>query len=338
MKIINNGSEQEVKLLTYFKIQNNENLDTEYVLYTDSISNDGKIYISNVLHEADNISLVKPAPDALETLKKIIQNLISNNPNSFIFIQNKYKYIEVEKLDNVVINKIDCQKIMLNQDQYNNLLASDFLTYPYSNLTNIKKPDGFFGKNCALVDTISIVVSIILLLLIVGGLVAYQFNVDNLVNGVFNIDNILIRLATFDLYINNYLILQLAIVSLIFTVISFNSDKNHPILFWIFGTMIIMLIYVLWVKVNGYNYFSYNYFNFIKKIFIYSVFISLIFTICYSLCKEVTYFITNKLSMCNFISYYTIYFLLFSILFMGLGLFYHTYLFEYVQKIVDVII
>ena len=337
MKILNNGVEQEVKVLTYFKMKNETNIESDYIIYTD-IENEGtNVYISGVFYEDDHVKLIKPIPESLNPLKKIIQNLISNNPNKFIFSQNKFQYIEVEKLNNKIVEKIEFQRISLNMDQYKNMLSSAYLTYPYSNLTDIKKPEGFKGKYNAMADTISIVVSSVLLLLIIGGLIAYQFDWDLFKNGVFNIDKILTNFLTFDFYVHNYLIIQVAILAFVLTLLAFNSEKSHPILFWFITTLVIFSIYLLWLNVNKVPVF--DHFNlYFKTIGVYSICISLVITIPYVLCKEVTSIITNKLSFCNFISYYTIYFIMFAFTFIGLGLFYNNYLVEHVTKFISDII
>lgn len=336
MKILNNGVEQDVKVLTYFKINNENNLSSEYVIYTDVVNEGENIYVANVFHANDKIRLVKPMPEILGTLKKIISNLISNNPNNFIFSQNKYQYIDIKTLQNV--EKVECQKIKLTEEQYRNMVTSNYLTYPFSNMTNVKAPDGFKGKYNALADTISIVVSAILLIIILGGLTAYHFDWNSFKSGVFDFNGIMKSLLRFDLYVHNYLILQIAIFAFLLSLISFSVEKTKPIMVYFTSLIVVIIIYIIWMKANGYIDFNKYFFDSFKILAIYSVFIALILTICYSLCKEVTILITTKFSFCNFISYYTIFFILFTISLIGLGLFYNGYLVEHVEKFISSVI
>ena len=334
MKILNNGIEQEIKLLTYFKLKNYANIESEYIIYTDVGNADNAIYLAGVFVEDTSIKLVKPVPESLEILKKIIQNLISNNPNSFIFSQNKYQYIELKSLETKIIEKIECQKIQLTSDQYNNLYNSKYLTYPYSNLTNAKKPEGFRGKYNAMADSISIAVSAVLLLIILGGLIAYQFDWGMLKAGVFDFDGMMQDLVSFDLYVHNYLVLRLAIISFFFALIAFNSEKTHPITVWFVLSVIFIATIIIWALAKKYISINDGFIEFLKAITVYSICASTIFTLVYSLCKEAISLITNKLSFCNFITFYLLFFLMFTFSVIGLGLFYNNYLLEHVQEFI----
>ena len=326
-----NDIKQEMKILTYFMIKNNMGSESEYVLYNYE-DNKNIIYISGVFHEGDNVKFIKPTVEALPDIKKIIQNLISHSPNGFVFSQNKYQYIDVKKLNDKTIENVDTQKIQLTDIQYDNLLNSKYLMYPYGNLITISKDSK--EKNSLLPNKISMIVSSIILIVLFGGLISYQFSFDNIKDGLFNFDYTMTNLLTLTIYINNYLIIKLAVVSLIFSVIFYNTEKEHPIITWIVMTLLLIIIYIIWYKIKGYIEFDKNFIDFIKGLSIFILFISLVFTLAYYVSIGISKLITEKLKLNNFITYYTISFFLFTFTFIGLGLFYNNYLLDHVQEFV----
>ena len=319
-------------IITYFKLKNEKNEMEEFLLYNNGVDRTN-INVAKVIRENNVTKLVKPSQETLPILKKIIQNLISHSPNAFVFSQNKYQYIDLYYFNNKQIESVDSQKILLTEEQYSNMLNCKFLMYPYDNLSKSKMVKAKSKYN-ALSDTISVVVSSILLLLIIGGLVAYQFDWDLIKNNVFNIDNIVRELATFDLYIHNYLIIQLAIGTLLLSIISYKSVKSNPILNWIGFTLFLIFLFLLWNQLGDAKSFGTDLVDSLKIISIYSVCSSIILTMAYVLCKEVVTLITDKLSFCNFVTYYAMYYILFTFSFIGLGLFYNSYLLEHVTELI----
>lgn len=324
---------QEVNIITYFRLHSSTNTAAEYILYNYKNSST-TIYVSSVYHEGDNIKLLKPTQESLNILKKIIQNLISVNPNSFVFSQNKYEYIDMDKLNDKNIVQAEYQKIQLTDSQYQIMLENKYLMYPYSNMTKSKKNKGKKNYN-ALSDVISIVVSIVFLVLLLGGLIAYHFDFNALKDGVFGIDGIKYYLSTFDLNLNNYLILQVSIVSLLLSAIAYKTENSHLLSMWFWVFLLLVLSFISYALLNNYVSASAGLINFIKESVIYSSIASIIITIPYVLCKEVVSLVTEKLEICNFITYYAIFYILFTISFIGLGLFYNGYLFEYVQTFIN---
>ena len=91
MKVISKIVEKEIKILTHFKFDTDQDYNTEYVLYTDSEHEGVNLYLASVFYDNEKINFIMPDREKFEDLKKIIENIISNNPNNFIFSQRKYK-------------------------------------------------------------------------------------------------------------------------------------------------------------------------------------------------------------------------------------------------------
>lgn len=318
-------------IVTYFKIKNEKGQMEEYILYHNGVEKTC-IHIARVVRENHTTKLVKPTAETLPLLKKIIQNLISVNPNSFIFSQNKYQYIDLYYFNNKQIEQVESQKVQLTDEQYSRMIGCKYLMYPYDNMTKNKAIGG--SKYNALADTISIAVSSVLLLLIIGGLIAYHFDFDLLKEGMTNFRSIITETLSFDLYVHNFLILRLAVISLLLAIISYKSEKSNPLVNWFAFVIILLIFYVIWYLSQGYVKLGDGFGTFFKQLSIYTLFTGTIFTIAYTLSKEVATLITTKFSFCNFVTYYTIFFLLFAFSFIGVGLFYNNYLFEHVLKFV----
>lgn len=319
-------------IITYFKVKNINGDFDEYVLYHNGVDRN-HINMAKVVRENNITKLMKPSSESLDILKKIIQNLISSNPNGFIFSQNKYQYIDLYYFNNKQVEIVDTQKVQLTDEQYSNMIKCKFLMYPYDNLPR-KRMANSKTKYNALADTLSLVISSILMLLIIGGLVAYQFDWNLIKDGVFNINTIIRELSLYDLYINNYIIIQLAIFTLLLSIIAYKSESSKPILAWFGFTITLIIIFMVWNQFNNLKLFGTDYLDSIKVISIYSACSSTIITIAYTLCKEIVTLITKKFSLYNFVTYYAMYFVLFTFSFIGLGLFYNNYVLEYVTKLV----
>lgn len=323
-------------IITYFKLKNINGEFEEYILYHNGIDRNN-INMAKVVRENNITKLMKPSTDSLDILKKIIQNLISVNPNGFVFSQNKYQYIDLYYFNNKQVEVVDTQKVQLTDEQYSNMVKCKFLMYPYDNLPRKRMADSK-TKYSALADTMSLVISSILMLLIIGGLVAYQFDWNLIKDGVFNLNNIVRELSLYDLYINNYLIIQLVIFTLLLSIIAYKSESSKPIIAWFGFTISLIVIFVLWNQLSDLKYFGTDYLNSIKVISLYSICSSTIITVAYTLCKEVVTLITKKFSLCNFVTYYAMFFILFTFSFIGLGLFYNNYLLEHVMELITKLI
>ena len=108
MKIINDGTEKEVDILKHFKIN-----EDEYIIYKDVDE------ISMGLINQNKI--VSPNSDNFDVLKKILGNLISDNPDNSINIDNNCTILNnnIETLE-----KESSQKVQFSENQISNLIKS----------------------------------------------------------------------------------------------------------------------------------------------------------------------------------------------------------------------
>ena len=320
-------------ILTYFKINSN-NKKVEYVLYSKE-NEINSVYISNVCHTEDGFKFIKPHQEDLDKLKKIVQNLISTNPNVFIFTQNKYQFINYVLLANKNISFEEYQKVQLTDTQYSNLLTNKYLKYPFGDVDVIEPSKREFSVEN---DKKAIIISSIILVLFFGLLI---FNIPNFIDIIFKKDLMCLSIATFNLQnifeiskVIPYFLFQMSVLTLIFAVISYTSEEKHPIIFYLIGVIIIYaisMIYLDSIHILGIKFLH----KYVIKIFgIYALVHSVIVTLSYYGAKIITTIVTEYLKVKNFVTHYTIFLAAFLFLVIGITLFYNNTLYDDVNKFI----
>lgn len=320
-------------ILTYFKINNN-NKEVEYVLY--SKENElNSLYISNVYHTENGFKFIKPHQEDLDKLKKIVQNLISTNPNVFIFTQNKYQFINYVLFANKSISFEEYQKVQLTDVQYSNLLTNKYLKYPFGDVDVIEPSKREFSAEN---DKKSIIISSIILVLFFGFLI---FNIPNFIDIIFKKDLMCLSIATFNLQnifeitkVIPYFLFQMSVLALILAVISYISEEKHPIIFYLVGIIVIYSISMLYLDSIHILNIKFLHKYIIKTFGIYALVHSIIVTLSYYGAKIVTIAATEYLKVKNFITHYTIFLAAFLFLLIGITLFYNNTLYDDVNRFI----
>ena len=315
-------------ILTYFKIKNNQDIDVEYVLYS---KEPNTVYIANVNHTDDGFKFTKPNTDDLDTLKQIIQNLISINPNDFVFTRNKYQFITyaIFKEKNIIFE--DYQKVQLNETQYNNLLTSRYLKYPYVNMKDLVDND-FSIKNDNIAMAISGAVLLIFFLVLI-------FNIPNFFKLIFKKDLISTFIASFNLQtifetsnIIPYYLFQMSVIVLILSVISYYVEEHHPILFYLSSVFILSVVSLIYLNSLNLIQFSIMTEKLFRVFIIYALIHSIIVTITYYTSKILTSMLTNYLKIKNLVTHYAVFLVIFLFLLIGITLFYNHTLYNNVNN------
>ena len=341
MKVINKGVEKNIKILTHFKFDTEEDYNTEYILYTDSENEGINLYLAQLLYENDKVEFKMPKKEKFEDLKKIIENLISNNPNSFIFSQKKYKYVGMEALEIRSLEEVETQKIQLNEDQYKNLTNNKYLSYPLNNMLNAKIKDKEYNKK----NIIGTIIGSIVLVLFLGITLLCD---PNLSHNIFNFDRVgcimtdsIYNLKTIAEYgIPSTTILHLGIFALALSLFSFYYDESKPVLSYFLSFLFLIILSILF----------YGHLNFIdlaslgdeiikiKILVLFTLINALILTICYQAFKGITLMITDALKIKNFIVHTAIFLPLFLIGYIGLIIFYDYNVYENVLEFITKIV
>lgn len=341
MKIMNNGFSKEVKLLTHFKFDTGVDYDREYILYTDSENEGANLYLAGLFYDNDKINLIMPEKEKMEDLKKIIENLISNNPNNFIFSQRKYKYIENADLETKNIEEVETQKVQLTANQYNNLVNNKYLSYPFSNMLNSNSVKNVeYSKN----KNIYTIIASIILVVFFAGLMLFE---SDLSKNLFDFDKLgmIITSFQFDAVANYYgitssVILHLALVTVILALFSYYYEESKPLMFYILSYIFLFIFSILYyshMKMIDLAHLG-DYTNIIKSIAIFTVVNALIITITYQVFKSITLLITDTLKVKNFTVHLAIFLILFMIGTIGLMLFYDYNIYKHVAKFVTDIV
>ena len=343
MKVMNKGVEREIKILTHFKFDTDEDYNTEYVLYTDSEHEGVNLYLARLFYDNNKVEFIMPDREKFEDLRKIIENLINNNPNSFIFSQKKYKYIGMEALEIRSLEEVEFQKVQLNPEQYKNLVSNKYLTYPLNNkvsTTAMSNPK--YTKNNKLFTIISSIVLALylcVLLLLEPDLSHNLFNFDKLsaIIATFNFDKI-------SLYgITPAVILHLSVVTLILAVFSYYYEESKPVMFYLLSFLFLFVFSVIFYshtssilpyKLIDLNHIG-DYSNVLKGLAVFAAVNALIVTIAYQAFKGITVTITEDLKVNSFVVHYTIFLVLFMIGTIGLMIFYDYNIYEHVAKFVS---
>ena len=336
MKIKNKGVERDIKILTHFKFDTDQDYNTEYVLYTDSEHEGANLYLASVFYDTDKTNFIMPDREKFEDLKKIIENLISNNPNGFIFTQKKYKYIETKIFDTKEIEEVESQHVQLTNTQYKNLINNKYLSYPFSNMLKNKSVKNVKNTKNSMLH---IIISSIILILFFGGLLLLEPNISK---NLFNLDPIGLIIYTFRIDVLGdapeiipSVLIHMGLLTLILAVFSYYYDESKPIMFYILSFIVLFIFNIL-------------YFSHISKISINNISLTilkmnavvvavntLILTICYQAFKGITITITDALKVKNFVVHYAVFLILFIVGIIGLMLFYDYNLYEHVLNIIE---
>lgn len=317
-------------ILTYFKIKNNQDIDVEYVLYS---KEPNTVYISNVNHTDDGFKFTKPNTDDLDTLKQIIKNLISINPNDFVFTRNKYQFITYGIFKDKKIIFEEYQKVQLTESQYTNLLTSRYLKYPYVNMTDLVDNELSIKNN-----NISMAISGVALLIFFGILI---FNIPNFINIFYRKELICLFGASFNLqylfeieHVVPFFLFQMSVIILILSIISYYIEEKHPVIFYLSSVVLIFIISISYLNSLHLLKFSIITEKLFKIFIIYAIIHSIIVTITYYASKTVTLMITNYLKIKNFITHYAVFLTIFLFLLIGITLFYNYTLYNNVNSFI----
>ena len=336
MKVISKGVEKEIKILTFFNFDTDEDAMVKYILYTDIQDEGLNLYLATLHQEEENIVFEMPSKDKLMDLRGIIQNLISNNPNTYEFMRKKYKYINVSKLEDKVAEEKEVQKIQINPTQYKNLKDNKCLKYPFKNFPENQ------GKSKK-----KLICNIISSVFLLGLLVTLLFMEPDVSQNLFGIEKTCLIISSFQFgSVANYseitssTIIHLSLLTLLLAYFSYNNEKNRPIIsyflsflfLFIFNALYYMHLNLLDISKIG------SYINTIKGIAAYALIHALILTICYQAFKGITKTITYAINVRSFILHYAIFLVLFLTGLIGLMLFYDYNLFEPISKFIKTII
>lgn len=341
MKVMNKGVERDIKILTHFKFDTDADYNTEYVLYTDSEHEGVNLYLASVFYDNEKINFIMPDREKFEDLKKIIENLISNNPNNFIFSQRKYKYIDSNIFETKEIEEVEVQRVQLTQDQYKNILNNKYLSYPFSNML---KKDSVKNMEYSKNKNIYIIIASIFLVIFFGSLMLFE---SDLSKNLFDFDKVGMIIATFqfdsvaDYYgITSSVIFQLGLVTLVLALFSYYYEDSKPVMFYILSYLFLFVFSILFYShmkaIDLAHLGDYN--NTIKGLAMFAVVNALIVTITYQAFKGITVAITDVLKVKNFVVHYAIFLILFMIGTIGLMLFYDYNMYEHVAKFVTDIV
>ena len=335
MRIISGGHEREINVLTYFKLYDDSDKLNEYLFYTKDLEDDKKtLYVANLEYKDNRIYLVKPADEIIEDLKKIIESLISDSTNNFVFTKCEYHYLDLDIIDEVYTEEKTVLKLGLTNDKFESLSNNKFLTYPFSNVTksNLKENE-YLSNNFA-----AFLFSSILLILMYVGLIIYHFRSDEITKFM-DFDDMKTLFLFFKFNIDSLFIIKISIITMILSCIAYNNDDDHPGILFLFITLIFMIVYVIYYKTLGYLNLNDMSTMYVYKLILAISFVqSLIVTIPYVIFKKIINNITNTIKVKNYVTFHTL-FLIFSIpVFLGLVKFYNIYLYDGVYSFIKGII
>ncbi|MBE6159531.1 MAG: hypothetical protein E7157_00570 [Lactobacillales bacterium] len=315
MKIIRDGKEIDVLVITYFKLKekmfSTSVEDVEYVMYT--IPQDTKvrtIYLSRLTIEN---KLILPSKEELESLKKIIENFLSSRTDEIQLVKNKYEYIDINKLENIEIIEESKQKIELPTEKYIKLLSNKYLTYPKLKILNIEEimKEGYEKNNKIAINICTKV------LLIYSGIIAL-LHIILMING-------LGQLSLFKLS-GPTIVLWTLVISLI-SMTAFNFEEKSSIESWFIVFLIIFIFIISLSAIQG--------MVLIPPITLMSLVYSIIFTIPYALAKKISFKIVNKYKCRNYLTYFCVYLIPFASIFLILTKLYNSVFYEYINQILN---
>ena len=334
MKIIRNGVEEEIVVITYFTLNKTSFLSrnaesAKYIIYTDKLDTDKKtLYLSKVFNIDDTINLILPEEKELNVLKPIISNFLAEESNISVVIKNKYEYINVQELENKKIIEVNGQKIQITKEKYLKLLANKYLTYPDMKLINM---DEITKEGLDKYNKIARPISLTILLLY--SLLMVMLDTKDTSVNIFSL-GIVEFLQTS--YLSKFMLL------IILSIISYNNEDKK-----IYFSFIICLLLTM-AGLFGIKYvlpdpsiITILPFDITKitalALLIISVIYSVLITIMYFVPKKLSFIIISKLKIRNYLTYCMMYLTLFVSLGFIITTVYTDYLQVYIDKIITAI-
>lgn len=300
MKVINNLKEREIIIITYFKL-----LNEEYILYTDNDElNEKNIYLANVISDDKKIKLVSPKINNMPILNELINNFLKNENDEELLINNDYKYIDIDILNDKKVEEINYLKIVISKEKYIKLLLNKYLTYPELKILNEEEieKEGYDKNNQKFIpySLLSIVIYYLFFLLVY---LIFPKPLNNLFS------------------LNGITIVMWSLVILLISMSAYNfEDREFKESFTVvFSIILIFLISLMMIESK------FNIFNYIIVSFIYSI----IFTIPYSVSKKIAFYFINKNKCRNYITYYCIYLIPFFMIILTLINIYNKFLYNF---------
>lgn len=320
MKIIRDGKEINALAITYFTPKGKRffglDKDNEYLIYTiPDESKEKTLYLAKLNHIDDTIRLILPNEEELKFLKGIIENFLSDRFNLRKLTKYKYEYIDIKKLENKIIEEKRNQKIILSTEKYIKLLSNKNLTYPKLKILNIEEimKEGYDKNNKEAIPICMFALLIYFVLVVI-------LHIILMFNGLGQIN--LFKLS------GPTIILWTMVVSLI-SMVAFNFEEKNGIESWLV-VFLIIFIFTFLLSIIQNNLL-------IPSLTLMSLIYSIIFTIPYAISKVISFKVVNKLKARNYLTYFCIYFLPFTCIFLVLVNIYNRFLSNIVSNIINMI-
>lgn len=332
MRIIKNGQEEDIIVITRFKFNRSNFLHSksvsEYILYTDIYDTEKKVIKLARLFYIDNtINLMRPDDKEMGLLKDIIANFLSETTDLSLIIKNKYTYIDVKDLEDKKIIEVNYKQVEVPKNKYIKLLSNKYLTYPDMKILNMDtiEKEGYDKNNDKAKQ-----VSVFALIMIFIGLVLLEL-LSIYIKLPYNISGISTGIAL--------------ILSGLVATISYYNEEKKAIISWlmIFVLSAGLIIGSSFLYANPTDkifidnpIFKYLYHNnnYIEMVII-ALILSIIVTIVYNITKKLSFILINKLKTRNFITYLTIFIIPFTVLMMGSLFVLNKYLSEPVYDLIS---
>ena len=286
MKVINNGKQKDIIVLTYFELQNKR----EYILYT--VKQDTKeiiLYLSNVKKMETVISLLKPEQQDLPLLQELIKNFLQPEIDLSILVKNKFKFIEPTKLEDIKVKEIGFKPISIPERIYEKLLINKYLTYPTLKIMNMDEIERLgYDKNNEEAFPASVLILLIYTIMIIIFQIILMFAGVNTIS-LFNFNAVTLTLSS----------LIIALISMA----AFNFEEKEPLESWSLIYLIIFIFMFLLSLIIGKMT--------LIKTLLNALAISITFAIPYVLAKKVSFAGVNKLRTRNYVTYYIFYLIMF---------------------------
>lgn len=308
MKIISNGKEKEIIVLTYFKLGSSKYLngnEKEYILYTVSQNtNERLIYLARVKRMELVANLMLPSSEELLILKEILECMLKDDMDLSILRKQSFEYIEIKELEELRINELKFKTISMSKDKYIKLISNKYLTYPKLEILNIDEitKEGYDKNNN---DAIS--ACILSLVIYFIGIIIFQI-IQSFrgipINSIFKLNGPSVMLWS----------LVIALISMT----AYNFEEKSPFESFIFSYIISFVFLILLSIIQ-------NQMN-ISKTAIISFIYNIIFIVPYVLAKKISFKIINKIKARNYLTYYCIYLIPFAVTFFITYKIFNTYL------------
>lgn len=334
MRIIRNGEEVDVVVITYFTLNKTSFLTrnaecSKYILYTDELDTDTKtLHLSKVFNIDGTINLILPDKKELDVLKPIISNFLADESTVSVVVKNKYEYISVDELKDEKIIEASGQKIEISKKKYLKLLANKYLTYPDMKLINMGEiqKEGL-GKYNKIAKPVSLVIVLMFFL------ITTVIDSKNISSSIFSL-TMLEFLQTADL--------AKLIFILILSIVSYNNE-DKKIYFSFIVSFISITLLLLGIKNFVTDMSTITLLPYALKdmsmvaILSLALIYSILLTVVYYLSKVLSFLFVSKLKIRNYLTYCASYITLFTVLGLGALTLYNEYITSYIDKILAAI-